>query len=1047
MAQVLHMEPAFPGKSNPTSPTVFGGKDQGMPYSVETPYGYRLDLDFLKYVDDIEKGHTIKRVPVHRKPRFSSLPRGYTGSWWTSTESLCSNASMDSRHSSFSYCGRGFYPAYGMENRPPLISGLNARVEKTLLDAKKKLEADHDVSDGGRARLASLGSLHGSRSGSTSSLVGAGLNQSFSRMCSQNGSQSGASGVYTPMSSGLSTPVSPTPGHLQHVREQMAVALRKLKQLEEQVKMIPVLQVKISVLQEEKRQLSVQLKSQRFLGHLGYGKPKSRGELYIDIPEEEADRGRHEVGSPPPHSSSRQDSGCETAEGSVIQSPQSILKKETKSVCVGTEEREMGRGSETEGKKEVRSPLEVRSLGVSVKEQDLGISSVATNVEVDKQRQMIQALSAKIAVLEKQLRKALHELQVAHQKLDQQVKLTEDKGQDAKPKTADATSMTSVTWQQTLAEHSRGRDVSSQDHQCVQRTVGVQVYSTEPPSGILWKHQEVPIKVDTVKVVQTPREPEIAASTATGMDMKPQRAQSLETKESYVSFKTFQTKEAEGQGDTVTSPHFAIYRTDEVMETSFPLPSNHTSNIFHTVKKISITSHQESGGAEKAFGDQKDQPTASLAVPHSTCPDVIRAAKEQASALQTAPFTSQGAAAESLVGETKRPTLGPDEEDPALSQANVKSIMKRKEEGDVSPSTKKRLQFVGVNGGYESTSSEDSSTAENVSDNESTESEYHEASEAVPSAHGEHRPSGAEPNRQNKEGARILVAADAPATEAGINSRVAEESKKRVELSKDLLAACVILQKHLENREAAPEADKKAAYTTVLQEWLRILRVQDVDTEVVGHHLDVFRAFSPQLLEYIINMADSNGNTALHYTVSQSNFAIVKMLLDTGVCNVDKQNKAGYTAIMLTALAAFRSEGDMETVQQMLRLGDVNAKASQAGQTALMLAVSHGRLDMVKALLACHADVNARDDDGSTALMCACEHGHVDIVRVLLATPGCDVTLTDHDGSTALSIALEASQNDIAVLLYAHMNFAKPPSPVSPKMPKAEITEPTHSVE
>lgn len=1049
MAQVLHMEPAFPGKSNPTSPTMFGGKDQGLPYSVETPYGYRLDLDFLKYVDDIEKGHTIKRVPVHRKPRFSSLPRGYTGSWWTSTESLCSNASMDSRHSSFSYCGRGFYPAYGTENRPPLISGLNARVEKTLLDAKKKLEADHgDVSDGGRARLASLGSLHGSRSGSTSSLVGAGLNQSFSKMCSQNGSQSGASGVYTPMSSGLSTPVSPTPGHLQHVREQMAVALRKLKQLEEQVKMIPVLQVKISVLQEEKRQLSVQLKSQRFLGHLGYGKTKSRGELYIDIPEEEVDRGRHEVGSPPPHSSSRQDSGCETAEGSVIQSPKPILKKETRSVCVGTEEREMGRGSETEGKKEVRSPLEVRSLGVSVKEQDLGISSVATNVEVDKQRQMIQALSAKIAVLEKQLRKALHELQVAHQKLDQQVKLTVDKGQDAKPKTADATSMTSVTWQQALAEHSRGRDVSSQDRQCVQRTVGVQVYSTEHPSGILWKHQEVPIKVDTVKVVQTPREPEIAASTATGMDMKPQRAQSLDTKESYVSFKTFQTKEAEGQGDTVTSPHFAIYRTDEVMETSFPLPANHTSNIFHTVKKISITSHhEESGGAEKTSSDQKDQPTASMAVPHSTCPDVIRAATEQASALQTAQSTSQAVAAESLVGETKRPILGPEEENSALSQANVKSIMKRKEEGEVSPSTKKSLQFVGVNGGYESTSSEDSSTAENVSDNESTESEYHEASEAVPSAHGEHRPSGAEHNRQNKEGPRIPVAADAPATEAGINSRVAEESKKRVELSKDLLAACVTLQKHLENREASPEADAKAAYTTVLQEWLRILRVQDADTEVVGHHLGVFRAISPQLLEYIINMADSNGNTALHYTVSQSNFAIVKMLLDTGVCNVDKQNKAGYTAIMLTALAAFRSEGDMETVQQMLRLGDVNAKASQAGQTALMLAVSHGRLDMVKALLACHADVNARDDDGSTALMCACEHGHVDIVRVLLATPGCDVTLTDHDGSTALSIALEASQNDIAVLLYAHMNFGKPPSPVSPKMPKAEITEPTHNAQ
>lgn len=41
------------------------------------------------------------------------------------------------------------------------------------------------------------------------------------------------------------------------------------------------------------------------------------------------------------------------------------------------------------------------------------------------------------------------------------------------------------------------------------------------------------------------------------------------------------------------------------------------------------------------------------------------------------------------------------------------------------------------------------------------------------------------------------------------------------------------------------------------------------------------------------------------------------------------------------------------------------------------------------------------------------------------------LTLFPQDGSTALSIALEASQNDIAVLLYAHLNFAKPPSPVS----------------
>uniref|UniRef100_A0A3Q3EH56 KN motif and ankyrin repeat domain-containing protein 2-like n=1 Tax=Labrus bergylta TaxID=56723 RepID=A0A3Q3EH56_9LABR len=236
MAQVLHMD-----------------HEQEANYSVETPYGYRLDLDFLKYVNDIEKGNTIKKVPIQRRPRYGSLPRGYgyAGSWWTSTESLCSNTSMDSRHSSYSYCA----PGYHTTQRPSFST---ARVEKTLLDARRKLEEEKE----GR-RFSNLGSMHSSVAGSNTSISSA---HSFNRA-------HGGGGSFTPMSSGLSTPVTPTPQHLQHVREQMAAALRKIRDLEEQVKTIPVLQVKISVLQEEKRQLSVQLKSQKFLGHtLGFSR-------------------------------------------------------------------------------------------------------------------------------------------------------------------------------------------------------------------------------------------------------------------------------------------------------------------------------------------------------------------------------------------------------------------------------------------------------------------------------------------------------------------------------------------------------------------------------------------------------------------------------------------------------------------------------------------------------------------------------------------------------------------------------------------------------
>ncbi|CAL8277433.1 unnamed protein product [Merluccius merluccius] len=164
---------------------------------------------------------------------------------------------------------------------------------------------------------------------------------------------------------------------------------------------------------------------------------------------------------------------------------------------------------------------------------------------------------------------------------------------------------------------------------------------------------------------------------------------------------------------------------------------------------------------------------------------------------------------------------------------------------------------------------------------------------------------------------------------------------------------------------------------------------------MVEDYLCAFRAVSPSVLHHIANMADGNGNTSLHYSVSHSNFSVVKKMLDSGVSNVNQPNKAGYTPVMLATLATVSSAEDMRVVEELFARGDVNAKASQAGQTALMLAVSHGRLDMVRALLARGAEVDLRDEEGSTALMCASEHGHADIVRVLLAQPACDAMLSD----------------------------------------------------
>uniref|UniRef100_A0A8C5TD91 KN motif and ankyrin repeat domains 1 n=1 Tax=Malurus cyaneus samueli TaxID=2593467 RepID=A0A8C5TD91_9PASS len=368
------------------------------------------------------------------------------------------------------------------------------------------------------------------------------------------------------------------------------------------------------------------------------------------------------------------------------------------------------------------------------------------------------------------------------------------------------------------------------------------------------------------------------------------------------------------------------------------------------------------------------------------------------------------------------------------NENTLKSIMKKRDGKKDLSNTKKNLQFVGINGGYETTSSDDSSSEESSSSDSEEECEGHEY-------RGDQHTDEKQPTPHAAEVCTVGPEKDSPLPECEAEE---VEIRERYELSEKMLSACNLLRNNIDDPKALTNKDVRFCLNTIQHEWFRVSSQKSAVPEMVGDYITAFEEISPAVLRHIINMADGNGNTALHYSVSHSNFEIVKLLLDANVCNVNHQNKAGYTPIMLAALAAVEAEKDMRIVEELFSCGDVNAKASQAGQTALMLAVSHGRIDMVKALLACGADVNIQDDEGSTALMCASEHGHVEIVKLLLAQSGCNSTLEDNDGSTALSIALEAGHKDIAVLLYAHVNFSKTQSPGTSRLSRRTSPGPTH---
>lgn len=238
-------------------------------YSVETPYGFLLDLDFLKYVDDIESGQTLKKVPLPRRAKGARQPPSALrspsshASAWTSTESLASTASEEGR-SALLLSPRGRAPleppskptSHPVSPLPPVrllppptrkCLVRNPRVETTLLETSRRLEQE-------QGHLQDTSGPHGGPLGAPSQPPPWG----------PAGAEGQAGwGRASPGSSGRSTPAAGLgAAPLQHVREQMAAALRQLRDLEEQVKTIPLLETQICELKREKAKLMEKLSAE-----------------------------------------------------------------------------------------------------------------------------------------------------------------------------------------------------------------------------------------------------------------------------------------------------------------------------------------------------------------------------------------------------------------------------------------------------------------------------------------------------------------------------------------------------------------------------------------------------------------------------------------------------------------------------------------------------------------------------------------------------------------------------------------------------------------
>ncbi|XP_032589958.1 uncharacterized protein LOC6560306 isoform X3 [Drosophila grimshawi] len=295
---------------------------------------------------------------------------------------------------------------------------------------------------------------------------------------------------------------------------------------------------------------------------------------------------------------------------------------------------------------------------------------------------------------------------------------------------------------------------------------------------------------------------------------------------------------------------------------------------------------------------------------------------------------------------------------------------------------------------------------------------------------------------------------DRPPTKAQLHqlAQAPSEPRQKTELAKEMKDALKVINDSLLKKLGSKPFSSfslKSSKTSIGEHWFRISSTATSNPHEVEDYLDYFESLSVPLLEYCVNLSDSNGNSAMHYAVSHGNFDVVSILLDSKVCNVNQMNNAGYTCVMLVSLAKLKQVAHRTVVERLFQMADVNIRAKKHCQTALMLAVSHGNGDMVAMLLDAGADINIQDEDGSTALMCAAEHGRVDIVKHLLSQQDCDSLVQDVDGSTAFKIAWQAGHRDVGLLLYVHEQMLRSklpnrgdpvrkslPLPSRPKPPK-----------
>ncbi|KAI4875519.1 hypothetical protein NFI96_009700, partial [Prochilodus magdalenae] len=1099
-------------------------------FCLSTPYGYKLDLDFVKYVGDIEQSDTIQRLGFNRRPRASPVSETQSRvdpTHWASSESLSSVSSDEARNASIAISSISssvnrkrppLPPSYSLPKstsdspessqalpvcqktadgkpfpatRQLAASKLNPLVEKTLVETRRRLEQEKVSSQTippelyTRRRLASFGGLsssgtlspHTSWNALNPTQTQTASKRSVPEKVSEGASIMSSSQRISPMTSGRATPVTNvSPLHLQLVRDQMMVALERLKELEDQVKTIPVLQVKISVLQEEKRQLIALVKHNetQSLSPDLQGLFRKRAHSTGSAVQLQQQSGKDEEGkrtSSELVESQEHDVLSGLEEFKQLGAEMQLLEKKIQDARLATRQMPksktscpifttMGDANVSEDGKSsviscrdvaVETRLETRSTSVGVTEAKLG---VASDTELEVHQKTIQVLNERVQTLEAELKEALLKAEMCRLKSELREAGSHnraDKSSTAQPETQSTAAQTNAQTRTTgVGNHTQLVHVAVGEGAVQTLTVGV---TCMPETRGIASGPDIPIDMWEVRKRVEKRDqcvgkeyaPTCSQGVGTVVSVRDIGMVTMELMETPVKKKV--PSRTIGCGDctidgnvnvvkplvskgTVTDPvrgiDLGVIVTPQTM-------SQCTSTAVRTVSRCTSTSQayvSESSTNTTSMPTRERHTntahviTRTLAVGDGKVSDQRTAVKVRSIAVGTTGYKEGAVAAgipkvmtrdigvglasvteNYLVGLRMRniacgPSRMPDpvrtrsigvevgdgrirdvdghmqilvhplqphvnaQSEPGLDHYidRMQRLLKEQQnlltDSQCEPRdevTLKPQDHIDAQHGVPGSSSPSKTNDHSEPKTNSPVGQFN----GPPGDDGSLR-SIMKRKDINQSGdsrktlkplspgfARVAISEDS--FSEGADSEDEEKKKEeqleesprsstkiskmarreRYKMSEKMLSICHSLKTHLNDSKALSNRELRSCLNMIQQEWFRVSSQKKACPDAVEDFLCTCRCVSPAVLTHVANMADQNGNTALHYSVSHSNFRVVQKLLDAGVCNINQQNKAGYTPIMLAALAAVETQEDMRVVERLFRKGDVNAKAIQ----------------------------------------------------------------------------------------------------------------------